>query len=101
MTLSDWLRLQRLYNLVQPDRLVTGLKHDDGYQPIAVFEERIKATDDEVGLRVQVATVYRNDQRKPSLHPDNEREYHMAELICACVNAIKPIMAEKMAKGEL
>ncbi|MGQ0721038.1 MAG: hypothetical protein ACT4PE_05620 [Candidatus Eiseniibacteriota bacterium] len=101
MTLSDWLRLQRLYNLVQPDRLVVGLKHDEGYQPIAVFEERIKATDDEAGLRVQVATVYRNDQSKPTTHPDNEREYHFASLICEAVNAIKPIMEQRIKEGKL
>ena len=101
MTRDEWLRLQRLYNLVQPDRLITGLKHDDCYQPIAIFEERIKATDEQDGLRVQVATVYRNDQSKPSLHPDNEREYHMAELLCACVNSIKPIMEQMMKDGKL
>ena len=103
MTRDDWLKLQRLYNLVQPDRLDVGLRDDGerGYVPIGIFEERIKGTEEEAGLRVQVATVYRNDQRKPSTHPDNEREYHFAALICAAVNAIKPIMAEKMKEGGL
>ncbi len=101
MTLADWLRLQRLYNLVQPDRLLTGVRDDGTYQPFAILEEKIRATDDEAGLRVQIATAYRNDQRKAPMHPDNDREYHMAELICACVNAIKPIMEQRMKEGKL
>ena len=92
MTESDRMRLERLYNLVHPSYLVSGMRHDDGYEPIALFEQRIKATDEEDGLRVQIGTVYRNDQRLPSLHPDNEREYHFAQLICAAINALPDLL---------
>ena len=88
MTKDERLRLERLYNLVRPSHLVTGLRDGDGYQPIALFEQKIKASDENAGLRVQVATVYRNDQTKPPTHPDNDREYHFAELLCAAVNAL-------------
>lgn len=98
MTRDEWLRLERLYNLVQPDRIVTGLRSDGGYDPIALFEERIKATDDVDGLRVQIATVHRNDMRKQPTHPDNEREYHMAELLCVCVNALPDMIRERQQR---
>lgn len=88
----DLLELERPYNLVQPDRLVADVRHDQGWAPIAIFEERIRATDDVAGLRVMAATVYLNDRRLNAMHPENDKQYHLAALICAAVNALPELL---------
>ena len=89
---KERIELERLYNLVQPDRLVVDVRHDQGWQPIAIFEERQKATDEQEGLRVMAATVYLNDQRLNAMHPENDKQYHLAQLICAAVNALPGLL---------
>lgn len=96
MKREEWLRLQRLYNMVQPDKLRADVRHDQGWKPIAIFECRDE--NDETTLRVQCATVYLNDQRLNALHPENEKQYHLAELLCAAVNSLPEIIADYMKR---
>lgn len=98
MRSDERLALERLYNLVQPARLVVDPRHDQGWQAIAIFEEKIKGTDEQAGLRVQAATVHPNDARLNALHPENEKQYHLAQLICAAVNALPELLRERMDK---
>ena len=98
MTRDERLALERLYNLVQPSRLVADPRHDQGWQPIAIFEEVLRESEESDGLRVQAATVHLNDQRLNALHPENDKQYHFAQLICAAVNALPGLLREGMPK---
>ena len=99
MTDSEWIKLERLWNLVQPGRITVDPRTDRGWKPIALFEEAIKATDEETGLRVQVGSVWPNDARLNPLHPDNEKQYHMANLIAESVNAMGRLLRERAQGG--